>query len=93
MGSLLFLFHSVLTLYLWCVIISVVLSWLVAFNVVNVRNRFVFMVGDVLHRITEPALRPMRQLIPNLGNIDISPLILIMLIYFARNLLVEYWPR
>ncbi|MFQ5954626.1 MAG: YggT family protein [Kiloniellales bacterium] len=92
MRSLLFLIDSVLMLYLWCVIISAVMSWLVAFNVVNPRNRLVYMVGDFLYRITEPALRPIRRWIPILGGIDISPLILIILLIFARNLLREYWP-
>ncbi len=93
MMSLLALIQSVIWLYLWCVFISVALSWLVAFNVVNTRNRFVYTVGDVLHRITEPALSRIRRWIPNLGNIDLSPLVLILLLYFLDDLLIEYWPR
>ncbi len=93
MLSLLDLVQSVIQLYLWCVIISVVLSWLVAFNVVNTRNRFVYTVGDVLHRITEPALSRIRRWMPNLGNVDLSPVVLILLLYFLDNLLIEYWPR
>ncbi len=79
---------QVLDLYMWAVIIGVVLSWLVAFNVVNTSNRFVFMVGDFIHRITEPALRPIRRTIPNLGGIDISPVILIILLIFAQRLVI-----
>ena len=76
-----------LDMYVWLVIISVVLSWLVAFNVVNQYNQFVNMVGTALHRITEPALRPIRRFLPNLGGIDISPIILILLIYFLQMVL------
>ena len=84
----LWLILQVLDLYMWAVIIGVILSWLVAFNVVNTSNRFVFMVGDFLHRITEPALRPIRRTIPNLGGIDISPVILIILLIFAQRLAI-----
>lgn len=74
-------------LYVWALIISVVLSWLVAFNVVNTRNRFVWTVGDFLDRITEPALRPIRRVLPNLGGIDLSPLVLILILYFIQGVL------
>lgn len=84
------LFNAVVELYIWCLIIWVVLSWLVAFNVINTRNRFVGMLGDFLDRITEPALRPIRRVMPNLGGIDISPIILILLIYFVRDLVNKY---
>ncbi len=93
MMSLLDLIQSVIWLYLWCVFISVALSWLVAFNVVNTRNRFVYMVGDLLHRITEPALSRIRRWMPNLGNVDLSPMALILILYFLDDLLIEYWPR
>ncbi len=84
------LFNAVVELYIWCLIIWVVLSWLVAFNVINTRNRFVGMLGDFLDRITEPALRPIRRVMPNLGGIDISPIILILLVYFVRDLVNKY---
>ena len=74
-------------LYIWMVIIGAVLSWLVAFNVVNTANRFVYTLGDFLNRITEPALRPIRNILPNLGGVDISPLVLILLLYFAQMVL------
>ena len=70
-----------LQLYVWLLIAAAVLWWLVAFNVVNTRNQFVATVGDLLYRITEPALRPIRSLLPNLGGIDISPIILILIIF------------
>ena len=84
------LFNAVVELYIWCLIIWVILSWLVAFNVVNTRNRFVGMLGDFLDRITEPALRPIRRVLPSLGGIDISPILLILLIYFVRDLVNTY---
>ena len=93
MMSLLSLIQSVIWLYLWCVFISVALSWLVAFNVVNTRNRFVYTVGDMLHRITEPALSRIRRWMPNLGSVDLSPVVLIFFLYFLSGLLNEYWPR
>lgn len=91
MYSLYLLVDTVLNLYSWCLIIWVILSWLIAFNVINTHNRFVHMVGDFLHRITEPLLAPIRRFLPNLGGLDLSPIVLILLIWFARNLLAEYW--
>ena len=89
MRSILYVILLVLDLYIWLLIAAAVLSWLVAFNVVNARNQFVAMVGDFLYRITEPVLRPIRNLLPNLGGIDISPVILILALYFLRDLLFE----
>jgi len=93
MNSILWLIDAVITLYIWCLIISAILSWLVAFNVVNTSNRIVYTVGDFLYRLTEPALGRIRRFLPNFGGIDISPIVLILLLIFARNLLFEYWPR
>ncbi|MEQ8605065.1 MAG: YggT family protein [Marivibrio sp.] len=76
-----------LDLYVWAIILSAILSWLVAFNVINTSNRFVYMVGDFLYRITEPALRPIRNFLPNLGGIDISPIVVILLIFLAQGIL------
>ncbi|HMA14635.1 MAG TPA: YggT family protein [Kiloniellaceae bacterium] len=78
-----------LGLYMWAIILSAILSWLVHFGVINTRNQFVSMIGDFLWRITEPALRPIRRFMPNLGGIDVSPIILILLIYFLRDLLAN----
>ena len=80
----------VLQMYIWLLIASAVLSWLIAFNVVNTRNQAVAMVGDFLYRITEPALRPIRNMLPNLGGIDISPVILILIIIFIRFCIALY---
>lgn len=88
MTALLDFIIYVLQLYVWIVIISAVLSWLIAFNVVNTSNRFVYMVADALYRITEPALRPIRRFIPDLGGIDISPIVLILLIFFIQSVVI-----
>ncbi len=90
MRSILWLFDTVITLYVYILIASAILSWLVAFNVVNVRNPIVAQIGEVLYRITEPVLRPIRNLLPNLGGVDISPIILILLLLFISRLLHEY---
>jgi len=80
----------VLDLYVWLLIASAILSWLIAFNVVNTRNQVVASVGEFLYRITEPVLRPIRNMLPNLGGIDISPVILILIILFLENVIVRY---
>jgi len=72
------------------VIIYVVVSWLVAFDVINTRNNFVRTVGDTLYRLTEPALRPIRRVMPNLGGVDLSPMVLILLLWFVRELMYYY---
>jgi YggT family protein len=80
----------VLQIYIWLLIAAAVLSWLIAFNVVNARNQVVAMIGEFLYRITEPFLRPIRALLPNLGGIDISPVILILIILFLENVIIRY---
>jgi len=90
MYALLNLVHTVITIYIWLLIIQAVLSWLVAFGIVNRHNRAVAMVGDFLWRVTEPLLRPIRRILPDLGGIDISPVILILLLWFIDNLMFEY---
>jgi YggT family protein len=81
----------VIDLYIWVVIAGAILSWLVAFNVVNTNNRIVLTIGDMLYRLTEPALRPIRNILPNLGGIDISPVILILLLLFVRDVVLLGW--
>ena len=90
-GPLFWLITTVIDLYVWVIIIGAVLSWLVAFNVVNTRNRFVWAVGDFIHRISEPALRPIRSILPNLGGIDISPVVLILLLVFTKQVLARLY--
>ena len=77
----------VLNIYTWILIASAVFSWLYAFNVINSSNQFVNSVGMVLYNVTEPALKPIRRLLPNLGGIDISPIILLVIIFFLRTFL------
>ena len=88
--ALLNLISTVITIYIWLLIAQAVLSWLLAFGVVNRYNRAVTSIGDFLWRITDPLLRPIRSVLPNLGGIDISPVILILLLYFLRDLMFEY---
>ena len=90
MRSILYIILLVLDIYIWLLIASAILSWLIAFNVVNTRNQFVAMVADFLFRVTEPVLRPIRSIIPNLGGIDISPVILILLIILLKDIIVRY---
>ena len=90
MRSILDIVLIVLHIYIWLLIAAAVLSWLIAFNVVNTRNQFVAMVGDFLYRITEPLLRPIRGMMPNLGGIDISPVILILIIFLIESIIVRY---
>ncbi len=90
MCSVLQLVDTVIGLYIWALIIAVLLTWLVQFNVVNTRNRIVYLIGDFLARITEPALMPIRRILPDLGGIDVSPIVLILLLHFGRNLMWEW---
>jgi YggT family protein len=80
----------ILDLYVWLLIGSAILSWLIAFNVVNTRNQFVASVAEFLYRITEPLLRPIRNFMPNLGGLDISPIILILIIMFLQRVITYY---
>jgi YggT family protein len=90
MRALLEVILTVLQLYIYLLIAAAVLSWLIAFNVVNARNSVVGTIADFLYRITEPALRPIRNAMPNLGGLDISPVILILIIYFIQRVIELY---
>lgn len=90
MQSVLDVVDVALNLYTWIVIASAIISWLVAFNVVNGRNDVVRMVWDFLYKVTEPALRPIRKIMPNLGGIDISPIILLLGIFFLQSVIARY---
>ena len=79
-----------LDLYVWLLIAAAILSWLIAFNVVNTRNQFVNGVAEFLYRITEPALRPIRQFLPSFGGLDISPIILILIIMLIQRVILYY---
>jgi len=89
MKSIFILLDSMITIYLWIIIINAILSWLVAFNVLNTQNRFVFSVLDATYKLTDPALSKIRRFIPMFGSIDISPVILILILMFLRNIMFE----
>ena len=89
MKSILILFDNIINLYIWILIINVIISWLVAFNVLNTSNRFVYSLLDVSYKLTAPPLNYIRRFLPNLGSIDISPIILILALMFIRNLVFE----
>ena len=89
MKSILILLDNIIIIYLWIIIINAILSWLVAFNVLNTQNRFVFTVLDATHKLTDPALSKIRRFIPTFGSIDISPLVLILILMFLRNVIFE----
>jgi len=84
MVELIHFISYLLTLYVYILIAAAVLSWLIAFNVVNPRNQFVHILGEFLYRITEPVLRPIRNMLPNLGGIDISPIVVILIVIFIQ---------
>ena len=90
MRALFLVIDLALLLYIYLLVAAAVLSWLIAFNVVNTRNQFVAMVADFLYRITEPVLRPIRNVMPNLGGIDLSPVVLILLIILLKDIIVRY---
>ena len=89
MKSIFILLDSMITIYLWIIIINAILSWLVAFNVLNTQNRFVFSILDTTYKLTDPVLSKIRRFIPMFGSIDISPVILILILMFLRNIIFE----
>jgi len=89
MKSILILFDNIVGLYIWILIINAIISWLVAFNILNTSNRFVYSLLDVSYKLTDPPLNFIRRYLPNLGSIDISPIVLILGLMFLRNLVFE----
>ena len=89
MYAILTFVSQIIEIYIWIIIASAVLSWLLAFGVINPSNRFVYMIGDGLHRLTEPAYLRIRRFVPSMGGLDLAPLILILGLMFLRNLLWE----
>lgn len=85
------LVQTVLGLYWWVIIIYVIISWLIAFNVINTYNRFVGSVVIVFRKLVEPALAPIQRILPSFGGIDLSPIVLLLALWFVRSLLAEYW--
>ena len=93
MNSLLGLIIQIINLYKLVLLIYIVATWLINFNIINTSNRFVYNVIEILYKLCEPSLRLVRKYVPNFGNIDISPIIVYFLLWFLQNLLIEYWPR
>ena len=89
MKSIFILLDNIITIYLWIIIINAILSWLVAFNILNTQNRFVFSILDPTNKMTDPVLNKIRGFIPTFGSIDISPVILILFLMFLRNIIFE----
>ena len=89
MKSIFVLLDSVITIYIWIVIINAILSWLVAFNILNTQNRFVFSALDTTYKLTDPALNKIRRFLPTFGSIDLSPVVLILFLMFIRNIVFE----
>ena len=93
MNSLLGLIIQVINLYKLVLLIYIIATWLISFNVINTSNRFIYSAMEILYRLSEPSLRLVRKYVPTFGNIDISPIIVYLLLWFIQSLLIEYWPR
>ena len=93
MNSLLGLIIQIISLYKLALLIYIIATWLINFNIINTSNRLVYNVVEILYKLCEPSLKLVRKYIPNFGNIDISPIIVYLLLWFLQNLLIEYWPR
>ena len=93
MNSLLGLIIQIINLYKFILLIYIIATWLINFNLINTSNRFIYSVMEVLYKLCEPSLRLVRRYVPLFGNIDISPIIVYLLLWFFQNLLIEYWPR
>ena len=93
MNSLLGLIIQIIDLYKLILIIYIITTWLIAFNIVNTSNRFVFSVMEILFKLSEPSLRIVRKYIPTIGSIDISPIIVYLALEFFQRLIIEYWTR
>ena len=93
MNSLLGLIIQIINLYKFILLVYIIATWLINFNIINTSNRFIYSAMEVLYKLCEPSLRLVRRYVPLFGNIDISPIIVYLLLWFFQNLLIEYWPR
>ena len=93
MNSLLGLIIQIINLYQFVLLIYIIATWLISFNIINTSNHFVYSVMKALYRLCEPSLRYIIQYLPSFGSIDISPVIVYLLLWFLKSLLIEYWPR
>ena len=93
MNSLLGLIIQIIDLYKLVLLIYIIATWLISFNIINTSNRFIYSVMEILYKLCEPSLRLVRKYVPAFGNVDISPIIVYLLLWFIQSLLIEYWPR
>jgi YggT family protein len=93
MNSLLGLIIQIINLYKLVLLIYIIATWLISFNIINTSNRFIYSAMEILYKLSEPSLRLVRKYVPTFGNIDISPIIVYLLLWFIQSLLIEYWPR
>ena len=93
MNSLLGLIIQTINLYKLVLLIYIIATWLISFNIINTSNRFIYSAMEILYRLSEPSLRLVRKYVPTFGNVDISPIIVYLLLWFIQSLLIEYWPR
>ena len=93
MNSLLGLIIQIINLYKLVLLIYIIATWLINFNIINTSNRFIYRAMEILYKLIEPSLRLVRKYVPTFGNIDISPIIVYLLLWFIQSLLIEYWPR
>ena len=80
------LFNNIIELFIWAIILSALISWLIGFNILNINNKLIYIMADFLNRLTEPFLSPIRRILPYLGGIDVSPIVLILLLIFLKDL-------
>ena len=93
MTSLLYLIIQIINLFQFVLIIYIILTWLVNFNIINTGNRFIYSILDALYRLCEPSLNFVRRYLPTFGAIDLSPIVVYLALWFVKSLLIEYWPR
>ena len=93
MNSLLGLIIQIINLYKLVLLIYIIATWLISINIINTSNRFIYSAMEILYRLSEPSLRLVRKYVPAFGNMDISPIIVYLLLWFIQSLLIEYWPR
>ena len=93
MNSLLYLIIQIINLFQFVLIVYIILTWLVNFNIINTGNRFVYSILDALYRFCEPSLNLVRGYLPNFGALDLSPIVVYLSLWFIKSLLIEYWPR
>jgi YggT family protein len=93
MPELLGFIAGLISLYIFVVFAAVIMSWLIVFDVVNRRNRAVYVIGDTLNKLTDPVLRPIRRRLPNVGGLDLSPLVLLLGLIFVRDVVIRWLAR